>query len=886
MDHLHGPFDFTAPAAARHNFELTLDQVLPNIGPGLRQDLLKLATSVYPHTIDHIPLALTCLLSLRPKNLGISAERLEDIAVAWNVSTRHISGRKLNYDFSAYRSPLLHILAGINDIFYSDFKRWTTLASASSNLIHIRWIVRPEHIEIPILALSDSYNQRKDSPTQHTITQFAELLINIYRSAIDIANTDLRRLRAYKADHASLLTVAQLFAYVYEPETVTTTNFRGNLAKWIIDIRERLINEKITADSLRYKLNRALSLVLTEPLLQQEQFALYRTRSIGTSMRAASTEKDNPASPASPRAGNSGSPKPKRVLVSTSRNLYIVESLPPRSRTVVPFRLPGSLPPPAEHAVSGLPPIMVINPSCIATIRIESDSRATSRPEVVAPSTDDIVRRSSPSIATRQKIDSLFDPHRLSPVIIVSFLDQIAGHNPLLAAYLWLCLFTGINWRILVDLQCGTDPRPPGTELPHLDLKTGFLTYLINNGATPFLTDGHGDSPNRVMTLSLPDMVLKVFRQSSSVTPFAEIDEQLQLQAKYFMREFLVPRTPTPERLTATFATTVGTFGGHFNELEIACIQGDVPFHLRAQVKYPQFDLQRLNQQHRAAVTDYSAYLLQIAPGTRHRDWLCPTYQSQLPLGVIGSQVYCPPKVFGRMLSSLYKQFSTIHRTTGRHAHRDKLSDWVALINLQQLNLYVIEQVSLGFRPVGMVVDIQISEPQYGCLVRDKSSAKHTELTHSPVLPILKDQIAACRLGIQRFRRFLRSIDSALEDPEEAQRSDLAIVASANSLLNPAVVRLSRMRGTDSEQLLVEFGLDKEFERPVDAANTFRHFLATELTRSLSPVSLSEFLGHQRNGHEYYSPWSTVRGPYLAKVAQSLEPLIQQLGLRVLRILL
>jgi hypothetical protein len=817
----------------------------------------------------------------------VGTEQLLDIANRWNLAARDLPNQKIIYSNITSRSPQLMLLqtlpSGLRETKHANPERRHSLYfRQNSTAFSIPW---PRHFFVDTEMLLKNYELRVSPVVRNLLRLSAETIIDIYRPAWTIGRDDITRSNAYRADYFALRDVFEVFLSRRTRQRPTTGNLREILARWIVHTTKQLSSRKSINPKFQKTLRRVLSLVLTDSLLQSNRFSQYRFREIGRSMR--SPLKQNPEHP----VPDSENIVTENQTPSTSGLIAGIldptdEVLPPRSRTIIPFFLPDMPRPPVEVSPDSLlQPTSAARPFSTGTITVgvAPDESAGS----TAPSFDlRPYMRGRPSsfvLSARRNIDSIFDPNRLSPGIIARYFDYSVNVHPLLLAYNWLCLFTGINWKILTALQCGpsSTSRP---ELPYLNLSTGILQYTILHGATEFDSSDFSLHPSALMCLSLPEMVLTAIRQCEQHNPLLGIDEQAQLQAKYFARSFQVSPTPTPERLNATFRTTIGVFSGHLDELEAACIQGEVPFHLRAQAKYRRFSLLVLNRKHRASVVDFTEYLYRIVPPTNVFSQFQPVYTAVLPDGFVGSQVYCPPEVYQKFLAATYQQYSRFHRSAGRMAHRQRLNDWVALINLQQLNLYVVEQITLGIRPVGEMLEIEITDLHHGCLVRDKASAEYTELTHSPLLPLLEAQLAACQHGLQRFKQFLRVNRISLNIDEDVVKESLAFVVSHTIVSGETEVRLSRMHGSDFERLLVQLSLDQAFDRPVDATNTFRHFLATELVSALSPVALSEFLGHQRRGLEYYSPWSTVRGPLLPKITKAIEAIIENIGLRVLRV--
>lgn len=877
--------DCVLPHNAVENFEKQLNEfALPVMPDFLRHELLALSREIYLNNVFHTPLAITLLLGFQPTNTSFDKQRLINLAQTWNNFTAGLHLPDYTYSYLFLRSPVLSHLQNLWIRYLS--KSRINFSQSWQSIDHLS---QPAKNTIDIDLIFQATQEKYEYEIRERYRLFAETIIDIFKPAWSSTLNS----NAYSSDSSAIYAVVVRFFPVPNTIVLTTNDLRSAISHLIVGEIDHLqtllskpatdkysyIQQNRTTKNLKDKLRRALSLFLNDSLLQTPEFTQYRARIIGTPIRVTKKQKHSTqvialATPDTPHPSKHG-------VVSRQSSTQDVPALTKQAHIVVPFSLPD-----LPHPEQTLSTPRTEGTSLIGALYYSIEDP---KPDLASKAFTPILHLSNSgttsSISARKNIQSKFDPHRLSTGIIGPYFSYLLPLDTLTACYAWICLFSGLNWQFLTQLECGNGPCEDNKRF-YFDRQTGILTYPMSDSATQFLPEVAGTPSMHVMRLLLPDMISNVLGKVASSRPFLGIDDHAQKKAKYFARKLPVARTPTPERLNATFASTIARFGGHLDPHERAWIQGDSPYYLRAQLHYRQIQLQTINNRHQHTVSDYTAHLLNVCRDAPNIDWLIPNYSLPTPQGRIGSEVYCEPSVYREFMQAVAHKHAALHRLAGRHPDSKNLETWISLVNVQQINLYVLAQLCLGLRPIGKTIDIVVTDARYGCLVRDKASAEFTELTHSPLPRVLSDQIRACHLGIARFKRYLRAIGTTCNLDVSENTKAIAILVQMRSSTHAQRIFSTRMQGEDFESLLQQLDLVKDFRRPVQEANCFRHLLVTELASRLSPSVLSEFVGHQHSGLEYYSPWSTVRGPILPKIEHALDEILKDISPSVLRITL
>lgn len=878
----------TLPANAINGFSNQLLQIFPDADSLFPEELIALSKVLYLTSVFHVPLALTTLLILSPSNTPFDSNRLRDLVVSWNIQAATLSLPQYPYSYLASSSPLL---SNLQKLLYRYFSTVDADYSRPIRIFDYRKmqdrfpIYQPKQLLLDVDSITQMAHRVHSPAVRDCFRLFTETLIQIYRPASTLPVKDDHAEKQYGLDCTALSTTITFVLPACNDELLTINDMRTAVAKALIaeilksPQKSKPDNVLTTKPLDKTVLRRALTLFLTDSLLQTPDFTQYSARIIGNPLRVAKkrTRGDQATSHAAPDAP----PPSEHRVVSRQGTTRDVPALAKPAHYVVPFRLPDLLRPEQTLSTPRTEGTSLIG----ALYYSAEDPKPDFASKAFAPIQH--LRNSgiTSSISARKNIRSIFDSHRLSTGIIGPYFNYLLPNDAITACYVWICLFTGLNWQFLTELECGNGPCEDNKRL-YFDRQTGILTYPMSDGATPFLSEVAGTPSMHAMRLLLPNMIANTFGKVASPRPFQGIDEHAQKKAKYFARQFPVARTPTPERLNATFSSAVGRFGGHLDPHERAWIQGEAPYYLRAQLRYRQIQLHEINKRHQNTVADYTAHLLDVCWEAPNIDWLNPFYSLPTPQGRIGSEVYCEPDVYREFMLAVASKHTALHRLAGRRPDPTHLDTWINLVNIQQLNLYVLAQLCLGLRPIGNTLDVAVADTRHGCLVRDKASAEFTELSHSPLPRILSDQIHACHLGIARFRRYVRAIGARCDLDASDNAKGIAILVQTRSSPPSLEIYSTRMQGSDFESLLRQLDLVGQFRRPVPETNCFRHFLVTELASRLSPPVLSEFLGHQHSGLEYYSPWSAVRGPLLPKIERALDKIINDISPSVLRITL
>jgi len=251
------------------------------------------------------------------------------------------------------------------------------------------------------------------------------------------------------------------------------------------------------------------------------------------------------------------------------------------------------------------------------------------------------------------------------------------------------------------------------------------------------------------------------------------------------------------------------------------------------------------------------------------------------PEGTLGSIRYASPEALTPVVYALRNAIKQAHQRLNTPYKTKSFIDLLDLINLQQLNYFLVLQLHTLGRALNNKTTIEFS-PE-GLWVSDKASHRYRERKLvCAILPedmkkqrgLLLAQREHCRDALYRLTELARTLglDVQLAEPAVADLPCIVELQRAKQ-----VIKVTRMTQGPWQRAINELGLSEIWSM---TGNVFRHLASTELSATLSDAVVDEVLGHKHPGRDWWGSESAGSFTQLTVMAAIIEQWAGRMGLR------
>ena len=486
------------------------------------------------------------------------------------------------------------------------------------------------------------------------------------------------------------------------------------------------------------------------------------------------------------------------------------------------------------------------------------------------------------NVQAGQNVLSRSDMQRFSRRQLSVWLEQFTDENPLSACFVMLTWTLGMAPERLSALRVSID-APTDDEDIALNPITNRLTYrVLQLGATPERTGRAGSSKmpaSHMMQLVLPAGLVELIVEADDPQPFLSMEKHYRELRKNIKKRF----GANPCTLTQWAASAVSFQAERLNTLEAATLRGSTGFNEIASSAYRSHDLAVLNAKFAeclVALRDYwDAEGLMTGPGTEAFADLAVI--GVYPEGIVGSIRYASPEALTPVVYALRNAIKQAHQRLNIPYKTKSFSDLLDLINLQQLNFFLILQLHTLGRALNNKTTIAFS-PE-GLWVSDKASHRYRERKLICAISpedmkknrgLLLAQRQHCRDALDQLTELARTLGLDVQLAEPAVADLPCFVELSRSQKIVKIVRLTPGRW---QRAIDELGLGEIWTM---VGNVFRHLVSTELSATLSDAVVDEVLGHKHPGRDWWGSESAGSLPQLTVMGPIIEEWAGRMGLR------
>ena len=453
-----------------------------------------------------------------------------------------------------------------------------------------------------------------------------------------------------------------------------------------------------------------------------------------------------------------------------------------------------------------------------------------------------------------RNVISFSDMNRLPLPTITQYMSYVIEKDTSLIAVIWLLLSLGINDERISALTIANKftTLSPSDNRIFIHENESIIKYHITDFSTDFSCQKSGiPSDTNCVISHIPENIANDLRYLIKTSSITDALKKLSGFARSFSSTSPGP-TPTANRLSTSYWSIIHP---NMNEgVDSACMTGCMPGRYKAQGHYYRIDRSDIYPDIVYANTATISLILQSDHASKklHSFLNQATYPDHEPTGFMGSQVAQPVC----SLQTLFKKLASRYKSYVQHLKKqlpaEQLNTIISILTLQHIQLYLIEQIALGLRPIGAIANTGISDEFFGACVQDKGSNIYTERGLSIVPPILSSIIKTIKIDLSRFIIYLSNKNIKLNILDGSSNEDIAMYFEVTK---KNTVTIRRMTGSLFKTALTKHGLFQYF---TSKSNWIRHSMATELYRKIPEPLRDEHLHHERGGMDICSPWSSV----------------------------
>ena len=470
------------------------------------------------------------------------------------------------------------------------------------------------------------------------------------------------------------------------------------------------------------------------------------------------------------------------------------------------------------------------------------------------------VSRFATNIFARTNVRTLADMNTCSAVTYSDYLTYAAKMFPCAEyALFWLAAFPGIDVSRSIVLKA-SDEHIPDNDSILLDLSSKLLEYNILRRRRR--SDNFTYETAGTMRLPIPEAVCAGLAQLIADNNQCDVIDSCGRLASAYSKTHS-GLTPTLIRLRASSRIFVAT--RQFTELEFCAVSGRVVPALKGiSAYYPKNVVNivlKFSRAYESAAEDLGIVVPKLEGLPRLRS---------------GSRnhLFCKPSPG---IGAVQELMDAICRAYVENCVRlESLGcmvtpeDLVDALQLHETACYVLQQIALGIRPIGMVADYVAASSTMSAMAKDKGSRLFSERSYSPVSDRHAALLSCAQKNRLELQRALQFVGGALkfEEPNSSLACDFVPENGKNSFIAARLTNdYFRHRAPVASQIV-----DRNY-----ASNWLRH-VSTEYVSGLAPQwQLDELYSHRRIGREATSKWSTAGLSHFRELREGIDVLVAEL---------
>lgn len=463
-------------------------------------------------------------------------------------------------------------------------------------------------------------------------------------------------------------------------------------------------------------------------------------------------------------------------------------------------------------------------------------------------------RRATSGFA-RTNIRTVADMNALSSVTYGDYLELCATNmNSAEYALTWISALTGLD--VSRSLRAKRLSRLTSlddriwVDAKHLSLEYNVLRRRDRDDPSRYESAGR-------MQLPIPERVHSGLLQIIEEDRLDEYVSQANAKARKFSKSH-AGLTPTLNRLRAS--TRVFVAPTAFTELEFCAVSGRVPPALQAiSTYYPHRRCDVVEKFCRA----YDIVIRKF--GWNFQDSI------KMPRSSQSDVLFCKPSVGTSAVSAILADLAEIYsRGCSRIADLGPLlrfEDVIPVLNVHETACYVVQQLAIGLRPIGVVGNCVIQPDTLSAMIQDKSSMTSAERSYSPICVDHARLIECSDQNREILRNVLRLVGNQLLFEDDV--SSLSCEFHSADPRSPVLARRLTNHYLRHESR-VAMNLTDIARQP----NWIRH-VATEYVGGAVPQWMAdELFGHMRIGRQPMATWSTAGSSHVSRLREHLQSLL------------
>lgn len=490
-----------------------------------------------------------------------------------------------------------------------------------------------------------------------------------------------------------------------------------------------------------------------------------------------------------------------------------------------------------------------------------------------APDTkaDTFAIRYRDSVAERKNVPSYSDLHRLPLPMLIPFFAKLVG-RPLLFAYCWLLLTIGIDPRRLSLTQITLNPQGEAPSL-HPTLPRLSFRILIPKDHREERAETHARLDFGVDSLPISDDIHRLIIIGGLPLPFSDCEAVLQAFATEHKRHVASP-APTPYRIAASHRLVVAP--GHISSIAAAYLSGYLNPPLFGNARYYQLAPE---EQQISYLNSHASLIERIitsptaTPALRSHVARLRKIDQFPHANAVGSTRAVPVTNLRQLLNNIHSlhdrsmlDYSCQSLAAGPQAA-------ISLLQLASIHQYLIQQLTLGLRPVGKRANVGHS--RYGSIVDDKSSAHYVEPHWVPAPEYFHRQREQLEIDVTEVcQKFGLTLYKSARD---TKRNLTQFPTWSRADTHFLCMQTLTSKKCDSE--LRRLGLLSETD---SISQIVRHSTASYLHGRVPQFLIDQFFGHHRDGTNILAPYSSFSYDAISALETHLQQFWEDLQLRPL----
>ena len=203
----------------------------------------------------------------------------------------------------------------------------------------------------------------------------------------------------------------------------------------------------------------------------------------------------------------------------------------------------------------------------------------------------------------------------------------------------------------------------------------------------------------------------------------------------------------------------------------------------------------------------------------------------------------------------------------------------VNAIQLQQMYLHLLIQLTTALRPIGRSTQFAPSLENLSIWCATKSSVQFAERNIAPLQAKLRVQLEEANKDIVWLKRRL-VLDGVSFTTQENNSESLP----CELVYHKGTLTFKRLTGAGFRRHIEAFIEKNQLNiiLPEKANNVFRHIIATETYSSVPETILGEFMAHNRDGLDMFNPWSTASAKAFPMIETAIDELAKCIPLQPL----